>query len=261
MGRSIVTRIKGRLTNLADSLQGPNLGRGQVGELNFWRGALTPGAYLSETILNRLTVDGRKEVLPREIAWILEVMPHLERKRPWKALDVGSGPMSTLAYLQETGMAGVEAIDPLAEEYCHIMSEHQYGYPVLPRKGTAEELSAIFGDEVFDLVYSENALDHTQSPTHAFTSMVRVLKTGGLVMVKLIIREGSMEGWLGLHKFDLWPDCEALMCKSRFGRPQNLVAGHPLKHVMTVFSSLYGRSAFLAAYEKSHTNQKGSSAG
>jgi SAM-dependent methyltransferase len=145
----------------------------------------------------------------------------------------------------------VEAVDALADDYAAILREKGIQYPVLPRAGTAEELVKIFGEAQFDLVYAENSLDHTQDPAEAFRSLVRVAKPGGIVAVKLMEREGSSERWLGLHKFDLWPEWDKLWCKSRFGEPLDLAAGLPLAHELTTLGFLYTtRRAFVSAWRK-----------
>jgi SAM-dependent methyltransferase len=201
-------------------------------------------------MLSRLHADGRRKAFPLEIFWVLDRMESLTMVPVLNVLDVGSGPFSTLAHLEDVGRARVRAVDPLAAEYAKLIHERAYKFPVSPEAVLAEKLVEAFGTDIFDIVFFENSLDHTQSPAVAVDQAWRVLRPGGALIVKAMVHEGSNEGWHGLHKWDLFPRRERLMCRSRFGMPRDLVRSIPVKHVLTTYSRLYGQSAFVAAYRK-----------
>jgi SAM-dependent methyltransferase len=246
----IARGLASRARNLLDCLEGPRLERDMGGELHFWSGALTPGGYFAETMLTRLEPEGRRRAFPQEIFWVLGKMKSLESIPLLSILDVGSGPFSTLAHLQDVGRAKVRATDPLAHEYLKLMKQRDHQFPVLPEAVLAEEMEQALGAEVFDIVFFENSLDHTQSPTKSVEQACRVLKLGGALVIKAMVNEGSGESWHGLHKWNLFPWGERLLCRARFGVPRDLIKSRPLKHVLTTYSRMYDKPAFTAAYQK-----------
>jgi ubiquinone/menaquinone biosynthesis C-methylase UbiE len=69
---------------------------------------------------------------------------------------------------------------------------------VLPIKG--ENLSREFGRDAFHFVNCANALDHFEDPRRSFLEMIRVYKSGGIVWIISIEREGEWEVYAGLHQ-------------------------------------------------------------
>ena len=65
--------------------------------------------------------------------------------------------------------------------------------------GNAEELP--FGDEMFDLVYSSNVIEHVQNPSEVFSESIRVLKKGGFLQ---FVIPNYFSFWEG-HYDILWP--------------------------------------------------------
>ena len=66
-----------------------------------------------------------------------------------------------------------------------------------------------------DLVYSCNALDHTQDLPAAMIRIRDVLRARGIALVSVYIREGTRNNFAGLHKYDIWLDRKDLMYSSR----------------------------------------------
>ena len=75
-----------------------------------------------------------------------------------RLLEIGSGPVSLLAFGVEQGLFEVTAVDPLASVYDEILSKYGISYPIKPRTGYAERLVKSFGKDSFDIVYSSNSL-------------------------------------------------------------------------------------------------------
>jgi hypothetical protein len=60
------------------------------------------------------------------------------------------------------------------------------------------------GENVFEIAYSRNALDHSYDPLKCIQEMVRATKEGGHVILQVFEREGSRERWEGLHKWNFY---------------------------------------------------------
>lgn len=72
------------------------------------------------------------------------------------------------------------------------------------------------------MAWIHNALNHTQYPVVVLKEMVSVLKPHGYLILQGWSREGTAEGWIGLHQHDicLLPDGR-LMCESRGARDES----------------------------------------
>ncbi|MCX5706094.1 MAG: methyltransferase domain-containing protein [Candidatus Omnitrophica bacterium] len=94
-------------------------------------------------------------------------------------LEIGSGPVSLLAWGVNKNLFHVVAIDALADSYEKIMKNYKYSYPIKPIKGYGERLPNVVNKKVFDIIYSSNALDHVVSPEKCLNNMFKVLKKRG----------------------------------------------------------------------------------
>jgi SAM-dependent methyltransferase len=94
-----------------------------------------------------------------------------------KVLDVGCGISSVLHYVKGSKRVGV---DPLADDYLKV-----YNYPegIEVKKGFGEDLE--FNNELFDVVFCSNVLDHTTNPQKNINEIWRVLKPGGYFVLTL----------------------------------------------------------------------------
>lgn len=81
---------------------------------------------------------------PEGYKWFSLKIPLLNKK-PFNVLDVASGSFSTLAYLHDSGLADVEAVDPLAEEYVKMIRDYGLQCPVMLKAFSAERLSNYYG--------------------------------------------------------------------------------------------------------------------
>ena len=93
-------------------------------------------------------------------------------------------------------------VDPLADEYNALLDRHGVSPPVRTRPCPAESVADVLGEARFDLVYCQNALDHTEEPLAGLEQMVRAVKPGRWVLLKHVIDEGEHEGYGGLHDWN-----------------------------------------------------------
>jgi len=91
-----------------------------------------------------------------------------------KILEVGSGVTGLVFNLPGAFAVGV---DPLADEYKKLFPKVQRGTQTITAIG--EELP--FDDGAFDIVLSDNVIDHAERPLSILDEIVRVLKPGGLL--------------------------------------------------------------------------------
>ena len=94
--------------------------------------------------------------------------------RDARVLEVGSGAHGLIFYFDGGERIG---IDPLADHYRQLFPAWQDR--VLTIAGFGEQLP--FEDASFDVVLSDNVVDHAESPRRIVEEMARVLKPGGLM--------------------------------------------------------------------------------
>lgn len=196
-------------------------------ELEFWDEHLAAGR-------RHAWMDGVLDPERRRQEFPEVVLPYLERLRSRhegaiRALDVGCGPISPLAWGVDQGLLELTAVDPLADEYIRLLENHGIRYPVVPRRGAGEDLADLFEAESFDLVYSRNALDHAVDVRRCIENATRVLRPGGFLVLEGFVREGTRTHWTGLHQHDLVPADGELLRFDKKGRATRLTAGLGLR--------------------------------
>jgi SAM-dependent methyltransferase len=106
------------------------------------------------------------------------LVTRLERHRPIapndRILEVGSGAHGHVFFLGSPNAIGV---DPLADAYRELFPWWQRRARTLAAAG--EDLP--FEERSFDLVISDNVVDHARSPVQIVRQLVRVLAPGGLL--------------------------------------------------------------------------------
>jgi len=145
-----------------------------------------------------------------------------------KVLDVGSGPLSPLAWGVDQNIIEVNAIDPLANIYKQMLMKLDIKYPIEPIQGRGETINEIFEKESFDVVYSRNALDHSDSPSLSLKNMVTLLKKGGILYLEGFVNEGSANKWEGLHQWNFSMQDGDLMCSAKTGEIINMTKELPV---------------------------------
>jgi SAM-dependent methyltransferase len=96
-------------------------------------------------------------------------------------LEVGSGAAGII-----TGLDGAHryALDPLEDYYCMVESFRQFRDPAV-HYACARGEALPYSDGMFDLVISDNVLDHCELPAKVLSEIHRVLKPGGIVYLRL----------------------------------------------------------------------------
>ena len=112
------------------------------------------------------------------------VRDRLSRHRPIadedKVLEVGSGATGLIFHF---GTSDAIGIDPLAD-HCAIL------FPAWQRRArilAAEGENLPFGDGTFDVVLSDNVIDHAERPAQIVREMTRVLQPGGILYLTVNI--------------------------------------------------------------------------
>ena len=137
----------------------------------------------------------------------IDGLPH--SKKPWHVMDIGCGPISNLRWGALCGDMIITGVDPLIEMYAVILARH--GYDKLPHircdteiSAFAENLDEVVPDAAYDMIYTNNALDHTQEPERVVNNFGRKLVPGGRVYLSVNTREGTRENWNQLHKTNIY---------------------------------------------------------
>jgi len=108
----------------------------------------------------------------------------LDRYRPIRdddrVLEVGSGAMGLVFYF---GTKGAVGIDPLAGHYISLFPAWQ---PLATTIGAPGE-DIPFKDGAFDVVLSDNVIDHADNPAKIVAEITRVLKVGGILYLTVHI--------------------------------------------------------------------------
>ena len=180
-----------------------------------------------------------------------------------RALDVGCGPASLLSLGRLHGWYELTAVDPLADRYREALGDRGRTPAVQLTTGFGEDLAALFPAESFHLVFTCNALDHTQSPGRVVEQMSRVLAPGGVLYIQGYVREGSANRFRGLHQHDLYLLSEGrLMCRTRawplrrVRRGASISDGLPLEAVEQTAPSSEVKSPLRVIYRKLEALQR-----
>lgn len=139
-------------------------------------------------------------------------------------LDCGCGPSSqffTNDFIKRSDIK-IITVDPLADVYKELDRKYQTGYDLVCIPGYGERLDELFPEDFFHLVYSQNAIDHSQNPKKVIEMLYYVLKPNGYLILHGFIKEGSAANWLGLHKWDIETRDGHLLLSNRNGQIKKL---------------------------------------
>ena len=223
-------------------------------ELAWKRGSLKTGHFY----LQNLTKNGPKARrfcggvfvdLCREFA--------AEHGRIPSLLDVGCGPVTSYAYLVYEGLANVVGVDPLASRYSKLLADFGLESPAEQLDGAGEWLDDVMPEREFDIVTTQNSLDHHQCPALAWLRMFEHTRVGGYLAQSHSIREATKEGWKQLHQYDLYPDEDHIHLWLDDGRGKDLCLTNSLP-LEKVFSTANhnddGTGWFTSVYQKHDTS-------
>ena len=114
-------------------------------------------------------------------------------------LDVGAGPLTSVGKVWAGRTLRITPVDPLADEYDHLLEECGIAPPVRTTRGDAMGLVEQFGRDRFDMVHGRNAIDHTPDAPAAIRQMLGVTRPGGCVYLSHARNEGEKQGYAGMH--------------------------------------------------------------
>lgn len=128
-------------------------------------------------------------------------------------LDVGCGPTSQFntRQIEDDERVRVLSVDPLAEVYKELHERYNTGYAIECVTGYGEKLGELFPGKQFHLVYTQNAMDHSQNPVLFFKNCYDIVVDKGLLIVHGFIKEGTAARWIGLHNWDIEVDGDDLL--------------------------------------------------
>lgn len=195
----------------------------------FWRNWFAyEGGQFGDDYVSRTDSSLREDVFPAFLHDYLRDLNQAFAGEEILVLDVGSGPISVLAWGHEEGLFRLTCVDPLAQEYHRLL--HNYGV------SAPTEILAAYGEELayseeFHMVFSRNALDHCVSPSRTFRNMVEAVKRGGYIVICTAVDEGSAEKWSGGHQWNLDLKDDDLKLTSRQGETVVLSDSPTVEHV------------------------------
>jgi SAM-dependent methyltransferase len=187
---------------------------------NVWDGAKT--CYSNE-FLAFLSSTHCRDAFP---AWAFTNLS--QHRRPLKVMDIGCGPRSILRWGAIQGDLSITGVDPILDMYTLILARH--GFDLMEKMrcdheitGFAEDLDTLVPDNDYDVVYTRNALDHTQDPTRVVECVSRRLAPHGRFAITVAEREGTRQGWDQLHKTDIYLEIDTLMYTHQHSSPKLLL--------------------------------------
>jgi len=132
-------------------------------------------------------------------------------------LDVGCGPTSQFYSedLENRNDIILISVDPLADFYMSLLKKYNIKYTIKCIPGYGEKLDELFSKDTFHLIYTQNAIDHSQNPNEFIKKMFYILKPRGIIVFFGFIKEGTAAHWIGLHQWDIEIDNDDLVLSSR----------------------------------------------
>jgi SAM-dependent methyltransferase len=212
----------------------------QEEEFDFWDKELSLTGHFAEFTKKRIDPKVWKEEFPSNYFELL--IPMLDKEfpgeSPFKVVELGSGPVSNLAYGVEQGMIDVKAVDILADRYRALYQKHDLlDFPVKPIQGCGEDLATLFKRESFHCAFAQNALDHTHDIVLSFNNLVSLVKKGGFIILQHAVREGSFQNWSPSHRWDLELSGDGFVAYDSEGKEFQLQRQADLEFVLVYYSS------------------------
>jgi len=204
---------------------------GKLKELLFWEKQAAGLGDFSTNFQQKVNLKEQYTKFPVKVAQFLSGHGSALAGPP-KVLDVGCGPVSLLVDAHHKGSIDLTATDILIDSYSKLLIDYGYSDAISGVKTVqagAEELGAFFTESFFDVVFCNNALDHTDSPQKSMAQMTHLTKSGGYLIIAGNCREGTHEGWDGVHMHDLFLEDGALYREGKSGGRTRLDENLPLK--------------------------------
>jgi SAM-dependent methyltransferase len=171
-------------------------------------------------------------------------------------VEIGSGPLSLLAWGVAEGFIDLKAVDPLAEAYQRLLARHGIAYPVAPVPGSGEALTELFEPDSFDFGFASNSLDHAEDPRGCLAQLATVVAPGGFLYAEGFVREGTNSAWQGVHQHDLILLDGALLRYDRRGAGTVITEGLGLECIDQTIVSFADRGLTTHGYEWSESHER-----
>jgi len=136
-----------------------------------------------------------------------------------RILDVGSGPLSNIGKICEFTILEIVCCDVLADQYHKLLMKHGIEAPCKIIRAEGESLTSVFRENEFDIVFSNNAIDHTYDAIKTIHEMLKVTKPGGFVIIQVSEKEGQRNLYRGLHQWDFYLDDASFKIQRRHMKP------------------------------------------
>lgn len=185
----------------------------EVGHWDIWlrtHGMSDPGDFARRIAPDEPLQEHLKKLLPQP------------NGRPYRILDIGAGPLTTVGKVCDGCRIDILAIDPLAPVYDALLEKNGITPPVRTKYGEAEQVAEMYPAGSFDLVHAANSLDHSHDPVAAIKAAARVVRPGGHVFLEHILNEGAREGYGGLHQWNFGVEGDSFTIASSSGQKTNM---------------------------------------
>jgi SAM-dependent methyltransferase len=171
---------------------------GAEDEITYWSGVFKRYAEKGDRGIE--TLLSSEMPLQAEFREVLESYRNPEQDT-LRVLDVGCGPLSVIGKLADFKL-NITGVDPLADQYKALLSEHGLRPPHESLAGMGETLHTLFEPETFDFVHSSNALDHCEDPRVSISNMVRLAKPGTKIFINVYQNEAENAAYSGFHRWN-----------------------------------------------------------
>jgi ubiquinone/menaquinone biosynthesis C-methylase UbiE len=121
--------------------------------------------------------------------------------KDYSILDVGAGPITILGKYYNGIKLNITAVDALAKFYDKL-NWLDNRPEIITQYCETEELDNTFANDMFDMVYARNTLDHHYDAPLAIKKMMQVAKIGGTIVLSHSENEATKHNWHGLHKWN-----------------------------------------------------------
>jgi hypothetical protein len=130
-------------------------------------------------------------------------IPEEKIGKPYKFVDIGSGPFSNVGSITDKVYLDALYVDPLASVYNMVKNRYDLNDTMKLQTGFVELLIKNFEPNSFDMVHMSNALDHSFSPIDGIYQLLNICKIGGKVVLRHAENEAVNENYQGLHQWNL----------------------------------------------------------
>jgi len=167
-------------------------------EINHWEWVLSHLSELPADVRsdfqNRMNPE---RLLQEPLATLIQSLP-----KPWRILDIGCGPLSTIGLRVGNEKIELIGVDPLADTYHNLLTDAAITPNCQLIQSDCSDLAQRFAEQPFSMTCSINALDHAIDPLGVIRQMAIVTASGGYIFLRHAENEGIRERYQGLHQWN-----------------------------------------------------------